>query len=357
MDELGTDALRFTLLVGSTPGNDTNLSLKKVEANRNFANKIWNAGRFVISALAALGGQKEVTMEAGESPMTLADAWILARLAGLERDVERLFQSHQYGEAGRQIYDFFWSEFADWYVEIAKLQLAEGGSRAFQTARHLVNVLDSSLRLLHPFTPFITEELWRHLKVAAQELSPTLASASGWEEALICARWPEPAPVSGPETGAIADFSLVMEIVRAIRNLRAEKNVPPGRRIPAILVGGDRAGFLQEQAATIAALAQLEAQTLEIVASRPEKTEDQVALVVGPVEIYLPLGGLVDITAERARLEKELQEAESQVRRLEGLLAGPFAEKAPPQVVQKERDKLAGYRDTLERLKIQLESL
>jgi valyl-tRNA synthetase len=119
MDELGTDALRFTLLVGSTPGNDTNLSVKKVEANRNFANKVWNAARFVISAVGAAPDHPE-----GEAHWTLADRWVRARLASLERDVERLFQNYQYGEAGRQIYEFFWNEFADWYVEIAKLQLA-----------------------------------------------------------------------------------------------------------------------------------------------------------------------------------------------------------------------------------------
>ena len=125
MDSMGTDALRFTLLVGSTPGNDSNLSLKKVEANRNFANKIWNASRFVISAISNLEGD---AADMKEKDWALADSWIWARLQKLVRDVERLFQSHQYGEAGRQIYDFFWSEFADWYVEAAKLGLAEGGA-------------------------------------------------------------------------------------------------------------------------------------------------------------------------------------------------------------------------------------
>ena len=173
MDELGTDALRFTLLVGSTPGNDMSLSIKKVEANRNFANKIWNAGRFVIGALSQVPAAP-----AGPPDWTLADSWIWARLQGLVRDVDRLFSTYQYGEAGRQIYDFFWSEFADWYLEIAKLQIAEsikgagqGGDRAFYTAYTLVRVLDASLRLLHPFTPFVTEELWGHLKQSAQARS------------------------------------------------------------------------------------------------------------------------------------------------------------------------------------------
>jgi valyl-tRNA synthetase len=357
MDELGTDALRFTLLVGSTPGNDTNLSLKKVEANRNFANKIWNAGRFVISALDTLGNKELPVMEKGEISRTLADEWIMARCAQLVRDVERLFQGHQYGEAGRQIYDFFWSEFADWYIEIAKLQLPKGGSIAFETARILVGVLDTSLRLLHPFTPFITEEIWGHLKATVQASTPDLAPASGWEAALISARWPEPARTQEWEPQAIADFSLLIEIVRAIRNLRAEKKISPRRRIPAILAAGERTGFLREQAASVATLAHLQPSELEIVEARPENLEGQVTLVVGPVEIFLPLGGMVDIAAERDRLEKELQEVESQVHRLEDLLSSPFTEKAPPPVVQKEREKLAAYRDTAERLKTQLQSL
>ncbi len=200
MDELGTDALRFTLLVGSTPGNDTNLSIKKVEANRNFANKIWNAGRFVIGALEQAPAAAE-----GQPQWTLADSWIWARLQNLIAEVERLFQSYQYGEAGRQVYEFFWSEFADWYVEIAKLQLAEGGDRAFYTASTLVRVLDACLRLLHPFTPYVTEELWGRLKQAAQQASEALTPKGGWEEALIVARWPEPRPAEGWEDQKIAD--------------------------------------------------------------------------------------------------------------------------------------------------------
>ncbi|HOV07160.1 MAG TPA: valine--tRNA ligase, partial [Anaerolineaceae bacterium] len=147
MDNFGTDALRFTLLVGSTPGHDTNLDLKKVEANRNFANKVWNAGRFVLSALQNAPAEAE-----DEPEWSLADSWIWARLKGLLRDTDRLFKNYQFGEAGRQIYEFFWSDFADWYLEIAKIQMAEGHDRAYYTATTLVRVLDACLRLLHPFT-------------------------------------------------------------------------------------------------------------------------------------------------------------------------------------------------------------
>ncbi len=175
MDELGTDALRFTVLVGSAPGNDMNLSLKKVEANRNFANKVWNAGRFVITAISSQQSAASRPLDGDNGTRdtehwTLADAWIWARLQGLIRDVERLFQTFQYGEAGRQIYEFFWSDFADWYVEIAKQQMQSDETRE-QTIRMLTGVLDASLRLLHPFTPFITEELWGHLRRAVLEFA------------------------------------------------------------------------------------------------------------------------------------------------------------------------------------------
>ena len=355
MEQYGTDALRFTLLVGSTPGNDMNLSLKKVEANRNFANKLWNAGRFVVAALQGLENQE--TVNRGTDPQsltwTLADSWIWARQRALRDNVKRLFKNHQYGEAGRQIYEFFWGEFADWYVEIAKLQLAEGGATAWRTAEALVRVLDTSLRLLHPFTPFVTEELWGHLREAVLA-SPLAHLAADWPEALIIAPWPEPETAEGWEAQAVDDFSLVQEIVRAIRNLRAEKNVKPSQRIPAILVAGEATATLQAQAKTIAALARLDTAQLRITESLPEKPADHVALVVGAVEIYLPLAGLIDPAEERARLEKELAEAEAQIARLEKLLASPFAEKAPPPVVQKERDKLANFRQSAEKLRAQL---
>jgi len=351
MDELGTDALRFTLLVGATPGNDMNLSLSKVEANRNFANKVWNATRFVISSLEQAPSTAENYPE-----WTLADSWIWARMQNLIRDVERLFQNYQYGEAGRQIYDFFWSEFADWYLEIAKLQIVEGGDRAFFTAYTLVRVLDLSLRLLHPFTPFVTEELWGHLKRAATDHSDELAPKDGWEAALIVARWPEPQDKEEWEAEKVADFSLIVDVVRAIRNLRSEKNVKPDRRIPALLVSEEHAVVLEHQSNTIAALARLDRESMTILKSLDEKPDGHIALIVSSVEVYLPLAGLVDISEERARLEKDLAETQSQIDRLEKLLSSPFAEKAPKAVVQKERDKLTIYQETAEKLRTQLDT-
>jgi len=352
MDELGTDALRFTLLVGSTPGNDMNLSLERVRANRNFANKIWNATRLVLGLIEKAPKQMET-----DPASTLADRWVLARCRQLVRDVERLFQNYQYGEAGRQVYEFFWSEFADWYLEIAKLQVAEGGDRAFKTVSILVRVLDTCLRLLHPFTPFVTEELWGHLQRSAQTHSKALAPDGGWEEALIIARWPEPAPVEDWEDEAVSEFALIMEMVRAIRNLRAEKGVQPGRAIPALIAAGAQLAVIEGQAGTIAALAGLDPDKLTINETLLDKPEGHVALVVGSVEIHLPLAELVDPGEERTRLEKELAEAQGQIERLQKLLASDFVKKAPPEVVQKERDKLATFEEAAERLRAQLEAL
>ena len=349
MDELGTDALRFTLLVGSTPGNDMNLSIKKVEANRNFANKLWNAGRFIIHNINKLsdGPQKD-------PEWTLADRWIWARMKQLRETVNRLFDSYQFGEAGRQIYDFFWTEFADWYVEISKDQIAEGGDRAFYTVQILTQVLDTCLRFLHPFTPYVTEELWGHLKAACQALSPKLAPQAGWEDALIIARWPETLPFEGWEDVAVDDFTLIQDMIRAIRNVRAEYQVQLGQKIPCVISAGSKIDLIDSQRQVFISLAGVDPTSLDIMTAPLEPSDDQISLVVTPVEIALPMAGLVDVEAERERLEKELADAEAQIQRLEKLLASPFSEKAPDEVVENERARLATYRETAARIKGQL---
>ncbi len=362
MNDFGTDALRFTLLVGSTPGNDMNLSVKKVEANRNFANKIWNAGRFVISAIGNLGGGElePGTLEPGNQPTrspthTLADTWIRARLQQLIQDVERLFQTFQYGQAGQQIYDFFWSEFADWYVEIAKGQLQREEIKE-QTVETLAYVLDSCLRLLHPFTPFVTEEVWGHLRQALLA-SPLAPLAANWPEALIVAPWPAARPLEGWEEAKIADFALIQAIVRAIRNLRAEKRVPPSRQLAAVFVAGKKADLIKEQAAVLCMLAGLEPSALRINKTLKKRPAGSAVLVVGPVEIHLPLAGMVDSQGEAVRLKRELAEVEAHMARLEALLGGDFSRKAPPAVVQKERERLAAYKEMAEKLRARIDSV
>ena len=350
MDELGTDALRFTLLVGSTPGNDTNLSVKKVEANRNFANKLWNAGRFVIGALDKAPDHAE-----GEIELTLADRWIWSRLQELINSVERLFATHQYGEAGRQIYDFFWGEYADWYLEIAKIQLNEGGDRAFSTARILIRVLDTCLRLLHPFTPFVTEALWGHVKEAAIETGEAFAPANGWEDALIIAKWPEADGTDDRE--AVAALDNIREVIRTIRNMRTEQKVEPGKRIEAVIAAGDKTAAFNELKHAIANLAFLDESKLRIDSAVSENLPDMVSTAVSGVELYLKLHDSIDADKERARLEAELKDVNAQVERLEKLLGSAFAEKAPAAVVDKERARLAQFKETVASLTAQINNL
>ncbi len=352
MNEFGTDALRYTLLTGSTPGNDMNLSLQRVEANRNFANKIWNAGRFVVMTLSKTAGT-----QGGSIEPTSADRWITGRLASLIEDVDRLFASYQYGEAGRQIYGFFWSEYADWYLEIAKLQVRQGGLRAWHTSRVLVRVLDACLRLLHPFTPFVTEELWGKLKAACIQHGGGFGFQSEWEDALIVANWPRMAPISDADKKVMDRFDLLMDVVRAIRNTRSEQGILPETKIAITFNAGTMADLLEEQQDSVAALAGIDPERMEIHKKLQSQPPNAVPLVVGRVEAHILLESVIDVAAERSRLEQEFREVESQIKRLEQLLAGPFSERAPGDVVQKERDRLQEFIQAAEKIKIQLERL
>ena len=335
MKQYGTDALRFTLLTGGTPGNDMNLGSGRLENSRNFMNKLWNAARFVI------GGLENVP--AGGTPaFSLADRWIVSRLNRVTVTVNRLFANYQFGEAGRQLYEFFWSEFADWYIEMSKLPLAAGGDAALAAGKTLALVLDQTLRLLHPFIPFVTEEIWQNLKAACEE-RPELTPAGGWSEALIIASWPEQAGQTDGD--AEADLSLLMGLIRGIRNARAESGVQPAKRIVALIAGGDRTSLLNQQREILVRLARLDPQALTIT-KEMDAPEQAATLALGDVTCYLPLAGMVDLAEERARLEKELANLDRQISRSNGLLDGPFAQRAPAHVVQREKDKLAELQAT-----------
>ena len=352
LDEYGTDALRFTLLTGSTPGKDMNFSKERVESNRNFANKLWNAGRLVLGSV----NQAPSKAEADSHP-TLADRWILARLYQLMGEVNRLFDTYQYGEAGRQIFEFFWGEFADWYLEIAKLQVDQGGDQAWLTAKTLVEVMDTCLRMLHPYIPFVTEELWRHLKMACKSHPAGFGPEDGWEESLIVARWPETDPETLIDRFAIAEFTLIMDLIRAIRNLRSEKDVAPGRKIIAKIQAGEHHALLESMRDALTRLAQLNPEELVIAEKLGELPEGAIPLVVGSIEAYLPLAGMLDIEAEIDRITKELDSITAQVERLENLLAGPFATRAPEEVVAKEKTKLEALKETANLLSLQRDAL
>jgi valyl-tRNA synthetase len=340
--DYGTDALRFTLLTGGTPGNDLNLSLERVASNRNFANKIWNATRFVTRSLERVSEADALADTELEASYSAADRWILTRLSETVATVDRLMDSYQFGEAGRQVYEFLWNDFADWYVELAKVQLREGGRAAWRTLSVLRRALDEALRLLHPYIPYVTEETWQQLRKAFVAADSGIAPEEGWSEALIIADWPA---VGKQYPEATADFEQLRELVRRIRAVRAERGVEPGRAIVAHLSAGDKRPFYEGHRAILAFLARLD-ETQMVVAERLEPPANAVTIALGQVVCYLPLAEMVDVAAERERLEKELAEAEAQIGRLTTLLAGSFAEKAPEAVVQRERDKLAKYQAT-----------
>ena len=333
--QYGSDALRFTLLTGSTPGSDMKLSVTRIESNRNFANKIWNAARFVIMNLAdhplALAKDNTAYNMCYQLPapdqLALADRWILSRLQAVQSEASRLIEGWQLGEAGRQLYEFMWNEYCDWYIEAAKVRLYDGTPAEAQATRQvLAYVLEQSLRLLHPYMPFVTETIWQNL--------PDLG---GNNRALIAMSWPQ----GNEYADAQADdaFGRVQEIVRAIRNARAEYEVEPGRRIATQISASDHAPMLQANRALLMTLARLDSATLEIAHEWPAP-DKAVTLAVGGVTVYLPLAGLVDLAAERGRLQKEIEGLEGQLRKIEGLLNNPgFVNKAAANVVERERTR------------------
>ena len=330
IEEHGADALRFSLLTGSTPGNDTKLALQKVEGARNFANKLWNATRFVLGNLgpdqsAENTADASRAWKADPSTLCLADRWILSRHNHVVSDATQLIDAFQFGEAGRQIYEFLWGEFCDWYIEIAKAPLyGEDKAAVDRTRAILLYVLERTLRLLHPFMPFVTEELWQHLPHEG--------------DALIVAPWPAPDAL---DEAAEADMGPIMEMVRAIRNARAEYDVEPSRLIAAVVIAGDKRALAASQASVLARLGRIEPSKLRIEAELAEKPSRALALIVSGYEVYLPLAELVDLDRERERQAAESKKVEQEIGRAEKLLANQgFVSKAPPEVVDKERAKL-----------------
>ena len=332
--EYGTDALRFTLLTGGTPGNDLKLATSRVEANRNFANKIWNAARFVVMKLEE---GVEIDWSDPNSPayalpetaaLSLADRWILSRYETVRSEVTRLVDAWQLGEAGRQLYEFLWNEYCDWYIEASKVRLGDGSPVEAQATRQvLAYVLERSLRLLHPFMPFVTEAIWQNL--------PGLA---GDGRSIMVTRWP--AATAWQDAAAETDFARIQEIIRGIRNVRSEYDVPAGRRIAASLSAGSHTGLLIENLPVMVMLARLEQEAVVI---EPELAAPGKAatLAASGVTVYLPLAGLVDLAAERKRIQGEIDNVDKQVQRIDGLLGNPgFMDKAPANVVERERAKL-----------------
>jgi len=341
MDEFGTDALRFTLATSSTPGNDMKLVPERIIGNRNFANKIWNASRFVMMTTADVtGGVPEIS---AVYPRTLADRWILSRLARLTQNVTRLIEDFQLGEAGRQINEFFWSDYCDWYVEIAKVQMQGDEELRHSTTAILRAVLDQSLRLLHPYMPFVTEEVWQHL------YSISVPDKAQWPApALIVADWPT-ANTEALDDDAERRFGLLQEVITRIRDARNQMNVDPARRIPVIMTVGDDLSMFEAQAPLIEFLARTEKPQFYVELER--KPEQAMSLLAGSIEIYLPLAGMLDIAKELERMDKEIAQARQEMARLQSKLANEnFVTKAKPEVVEKEREKLAAQEERVNKL-------
>jgi valyl-tRNA synthetase len=339
IENYGADTLRFTLVTGQAPGNDQRFRQENVEAGRNFSNKIWNASRFVLMNLAAgEGAAPDYTpLDPGNLPpdLTRSERWILHRCGETVAGVTALLEEYELGEAAHLIYEFLWNDFCDWFVEFSKYYLyreADGSARVEQDRRRtrgvLVYVLDTVMRLLHPFMPFISEEIWRHMP-----------HRSG---ALVAAAWPEKAPaLSFPEEAK--EMGVVQAVIHAVRNLRSQVNLPPGKEAPVIVRAPEStAACLEEERHQIARLCFAAPLTIDSAASKPRQA---LAAIVGDgVEIYLPLAGVIDLEAETARLQKELTALEKELRRTEGKLKSPgFLAKAPPEVVLKEKTRREEY--------------
>ena len=331
-EKYGADALRFNLITGNSPGNDTRFYTEKCEAMRNFANKIWNASRFVMMNL---------TIDRYELPaadkLEREDKWVLSKLNRLVKEVTENLDSFEIGVASAKVYDFIWDTYCDWYIELTKTRLNGTDEDAKLTAQNvLCYVLVTLLKLLHPFMPFITEEIYQ-----------ALPKCDGAEDILMTAQWPEytealsfPAEESAMEA--------VMDLIRAIRARRAEMNVPPSKKAELMIVT-DQAEPYQQGLHFIQRLAY--ASNVTFPETAPADVTGLVSVVTHDATAYLPLSELVDLAAERERIAKELEKAKNGLRITEGKLANEkFVAHAPENVVNAEREKVAKYQELIAKL-------
>ncbi|HVB63483.1 MAG TPA: class I tRNA ligase family protein, partial [Nitrolancea sp.] len=345
--EFGSDALRFTLITAGAPGADMKLSEQRVEANRNFGTKIWNATRYVLRAIesGSIARAADGTPLAPvASDMTLADRWILSKLERLTADIEDLFANYQLGEAGRRIYEFLWSEYCDWYIESTKVVLNGEDEATRTTARQtLVYILERSLRLLHPFMPFLTEELWQHLPHSG--------------DSIMIAPWPE-ADETRIDAQAVNEYEFMMEAVRAVRNARAETGVDAGAWISAMIYPGSHAETFQSLEPVFSLLARVGKGRFEYREAQLEAPQAVVTLVIDDAIIYLPLAGMVDLDAERERLRKEIEQVEEEIARAGQLLSNEnFTSRAPAEVVDRQRERMSSSQERLALLQARLGEL
>ncbi|MBQ8264479.1 MAG: valine--tRNA ligase, partial [Oscillospiraceae bacterium] len=333
-EKYGADALRFNLITGNSPGNDTRFFVEKTEAMRNFCNKIWNASRFVMMNL---------TIDKNELPETLEleDKWILSKLNSVIKEVCENMDRFELGVASAKIYSFIWDDFCDWYIELTKPRLnGENEAAKIGAQKVLLYVLTKILELLHPFMPFITEEIWQAIPHDG--------------EALIVAKYPEYSEdfcFAAEE----ADFEMVMDAIKAIRARRAEMNVPPSRKSHLIIVTENGEAYRNGEA-FICKLAY--ANEVTVSAEAPENTDGMVSVVTNDARMFMPMADLVDFEKERARINKELANAEKQLAGQNAKLANEnFVSRAPEAVVNAEREKKAKLEALIENLQESLKQL
>ena len=334
--QYGTDALRYTLVTATAIGQDVFLSEERFAAGRNFANKLWNATRFVLSNVEPdTATQSRVSQELS-SQAPAASIWILSRLQRTVKDVTEALERFQFNEAANRTYDFVWHDFCNWYIEVAKVLLAQGDRN--QTLKVLLEVLNNSLRLLHPIMPFITEELWQHLRKSDPSMT----------KSIMIAPWPQAGAKIMDERTERA-FGQVIGVAAAVRTLRAELNIPIQSRPDAhLIVDSDTARrFLHGQKLLIQSLAQLNQVTIT---TAPHRPKNAAATIVDGVEVVIPLAGLIDAGKECARLQQRVEELTKQLAGIEGRLKDPqFTTKAPADVVEQTRTRRAQVQETLKK--------
>lgn len=340
IEQYGADALRMTLTTGNSPGNDMRFYMERVEASRNFANKLWNATRFVLMNLDKVDFDQQDTM----NNLTLSDKWILSRMNGIVKEMTENLDKFELGIAVQKVYDFTWNEYCDWYIELVKPRLYGDDTASKKRALYILTlVLENILKLLHPFMPFITEEIWQHLPTTQQD-------------SVMIAPWPRHDQWYSFEADEAA-MEMIMEAIRSIRNIRAEMNVIPSRKAKVILVATEDSYPVIEKGReyfiTLAGAS-------EVVLQKDKENipEDAVSAVVPGLEIFLPLDDLVDFEKEIERLEKERTKLEGELKRLHGKLSNQgFLAKAPAAVVEEEKSKMASYQQMMDQVLERLEMM
>ncbi|MGN0546832.1 MAG: class I tRNA ligase family protein, partial [Acutalibacteraceae bacterium] len=327
IDKYGADALRLTLATGNSPGNDMRFSDEKVEASRNFANKLWNAARFILMNI----GEDDIPCELPEK-LALEDKWVVSLFNSLTKEVTDNLEKFELGIAVSKLYDFIWDIFCDWYIELAKIRLQKDGEEAKTAKQVLVWVMSNTLKLLHPFMPFITEEIWQSLPHEG--------------ESIMISAWPK-YDESHAFAAEEAEMERIMTAVRAIRNRRAEMNVPPSKKAKLYIATAYKDTFEQG-----GIFMQRLASASEVEVADEFEIDGSVCIVTHDAKIYIPMGELVDFEAEKARLNKELAAVQKDLDFVNGKLSNEnFVAKAPAAVVEGQREQKAKYEEKIAMLK------